>query len=98
MASTDADFGASFRSVERGFHAYKSIWTPVVNGVHPIQLQGQIQENRKGGPGACEGGPDAREEWPIGHAPPPPPQENFCIFYSLRLLIVHFQVKIQLKI
>ena len=54
-----------------------------------VVMQGQIQENRKGGI-------DARKACPLGHAPHPP--EIFCIFYSLRLLLVHFQVKIQLKI
>ena len=54
------------------------------------QLQGQIQENRKGGSRCTQSVPSRT----CTHPPP----ENFCIFYSLRLLLVHFQVKIQLKI
>ena len=45
MASADA-FSASFGSVVRGFHAYKSIWTPVVNAVHPTQLEHGNPEDR----------------------------------------------------
>ena len=30
----------------RGFHVYKSIWTPVVNGVHPTQLEHGNPEDR----------------------------------------------------
>ena len=72
--------------------------TFIYSKVTGLLQQGQIQENRKGegggGSDACEGGPDACEVWPIGHTPPPPPPgENFCIFYSLRLLNSAFSGK-----
>ena len=46
MALADGDYSASFKSVVMGFHVYKSIWTPVVNVVHPTQQERGNVEGR----------------------------------------------------
>ena len=48
MATGTADlyFHASYRSVVRGFHVYKTIWTPVVNEVHPTLQEHGNPEDR----------------------------------------------------
>ena len=48
MASsgTESYLCASYSSVVRRFHVYKDIWTPILNEVHPTQLECGNPEDR----------------------------------------------------
>ena len=48
MASsgTEPYLCASYSSVVRRFHVYKDIWTPILNEVHPTQLECGNPEDR----------------------------------------------------